>query len=114
MFALSWLPLYVIQIYVKFFKVTESAGRIIGNVVPIAQWLGTGLNSCINPLIYSFLNMKFRKAFISVVMGGEGKKKKIKIKHKSPTVNILLKRLSTLQYKVDTTVSVNDDSSDSI
>ncbi|CAL8110105.1 unnamed protein product [Orchesella dallaii] len=111
-FALSWLPLYAIIIRVKFgSEPSELETLVISIVYPVAQWLGC-FNSCINPIIYSFLNTKFRRAFLSIIVGEE-KKNKIKIKHKSPTVNILLKRFST--YRVKTTkTNIDEDSSDSI
>lgn len=108
-FAFSWLPLYVIMIRIKFgLELSDTESFAISFLYPVAQWLGC-FNSCINPVIYSFLNMKFRKGFMTLFCNGRNKNK-IKIKHKSPTVNILLKRLSTIQYRVETTMSNNSDS----
>lgn len=113
-FALSWLPLYALIIRLKFGgEPSDTESVVITVVYPVAQWLGC-FNSCINPIIYSFLNQKFRKAFLSIC-GCNRKKNIIKVKHKSPTVNLLLKRLSTIQYRVETTMyDDKEDSSDSI
>lgn len=40
--------------------------NIIGIVTPVAQWLGAA-NSCINPILYAFLNKKFRSGFLTLV-----------------------------------------------
>lgn len=113
-FALSWLPLYALIIRLKFGgEPSDTESVVINAMYPVAQWLGC-FNSCINPIIYSFLNHKFRKAFLRI-FGCNRKKNIINVKHKSPTVNLLLKRLSTIQYRVETTMyDDREDSSDSI
>lgn len=101
-FALSWFPLYAITIRVRLgYEINQDW------LWPLAQWLGNS-NSCSNVITYSFLNQKFRNAFSSIIWGS-GKKKKIRVKHKSPTVNILLQRLSN--YRVRTTISKNNENS---
>lgn len=35
---------------------------LILGVLPVAQWLGAA-NSCINPILYAFMNRKFRAGF---------------------------------------------------
>lgn len=62
LFALSWLPLYLIFFMIKIGpKVEEQSigGQILNTCVPIAQWLGAS-NSCVNPILYFFFNAKFR------------------------------------------------------
>ncbi|GAB0092702.1 neuropeptide SIFamide receptor [Sergentomyia squamirostris] len=68
-FTLSWLPLYVLFCFVKF------SGNLLNNktiqdiiyvLFPIAQWLGAA-NSCINPILYAFMNRKFRVGFMSLI-----------------------------------------------
>ncbi|XP_065087020.1 neuropeptide SIFamide receptor-like isoform X2 [Ochlerotatus camptorhynchus] len=64
-FAISWLPLYAIFCFVKFagdLIYDESVQAIIFGILPVAQWLGAA-NSCINPILYAFMNRKFRAGF---------------------------------------------------
>ncbi|KAK0054605.1 neuropeptide FF receptor 1 [Biomphalaria pfeifferi] len=61
MFALSWLPLYVIYILLYFFHPINSL-EAIRWVTPVAQWLGLS-NFGINAFIYSFFSQKFRRGF---------------------------------------------------
>lgn len=63
LFALSWLPLYVIFTRVKFGpRPTEWEDELIRTITPMAQWLGSS-NSCINPILYAFFNKKYRSGF---------------------------------------------------
>ncbi|CAG7722979.1 unnamed protein product [Allacma fusca] len=65
-FLLSWLPLYVIFTRIKFCKnLEEWEERLYSIATPLAQWLGSS-NSCINPILYTFLNAKFRRAFLTI------------------------------------------------
>ncbi|ODM91036.1 Neuropeptide FF receptor 2 [Orchesella cincta] len=66
-FALSWLPLYVITLRMKFGSETKSdlENDVISFIYPFAQWLGCS-NSGINPVVYSFLNKKFRVGFYMI------------------------------------------------
>lgn len=62
LFALSWLPLYVIFFIIKIgprFEDQSIGNQILHTSVPIAQWLGAS-NSCVNPILYFFFNAKFR------------------------------------------------------
>ncbi|XP_058824408.1 neuropeptide SIFamide receptor-like [Topomyia yanbarensis] len=64
-FTLSWLPLYAIFCFVKFagdLIYEDSVQSFIFGILPIAQWLGAA-NSCINPILYAFMNRKFRAGF---------------------------------------------------
>ncbi|XP_055639483.1 neuropeptide SIFamide receptor-like isoform X1 [Toxorhynchites rutilus septentrionalis] len=64
-FTLSWLPLYAIFCFVKFagdLIYDESVQSLIFGILPVAQWLGAA-NSCINPVLYAFMNRKFRAGF---------------------------------------------------
>lgn len=66
LFALSWLPLYVIFARIKLgspFEESSVEGELIVTLTPIAQWLGAS-NSCLNPLLYFFFNGKFRQYFV--------------------------------------------------
>lgn len=65
LFALSWLPLYVIFFLLKIGPSIDEQSltmHIIQDTVPIAQWLGAS-NSCVNPILYFFFNAKFRSYY---------------------------------------------------
>ncbi|KFB44300.1 AGAP001379-PA-like protein [Anopheles sinensis] len=64
-FAISWLPLYAIFCFVKFagdLVYDDAVQSFILTILPVAQWLGAS-NSCINPILYAFMNRKFRAGF---------------------------------------------------
>lgn len=66
-FLLSWLPLYALFARIKLGSGLQPwEENAISIATPIAQWLGSS-NSCINPLLYAFLNVKFRRAFQSML-----------------------------------------------
>ncbi|CAG7835814.1 unnamed protein product [Allacma fusca] len=69
-FIFCWLPLYVIFTRIKLTSIPISLteGKILALATPIAQWMGA-CNSCINPLLYAFLNVKFRRAFFALFRG---------------------------------------------
>lgn len=62
-FLISWLPLYVIFLISK---MSDSLPEPLENMIPFAQILGTS-NSALNPILYAFLNVKFRDAFASLM-----------------------------------------------
>ncbi|RWS00241.1 neuropeptide FF receptor 2-like protein [Dinothrombium tinctorium] len=87
-FVLSWLPLYIIFTRLKLgnpLKIGSVEERILMVAAPIAQWLGAS-NSCINPILYAFLNKKFRNGFAAII-----KSKKccgsIRYEYSSPSMN---------------------------
>lgn len=67
-FAMSWLPLYAIQIKVMFGRTMTTWEReVIQNTLsPLSQWLGSA-NSCVNPIIYCFFSRSFRKSFFQFI-----------------------------------------------
>jgi hypothetical protein len=63
LFALSWLPLYVVHLILFFFTPPQDSASmelIQDIVVPVAQWLGTS-NSCMNPLVYCLFSKRIRE-----------------------------------------------------
>lgn len=70
-FALSWLPLYATFARIKFTEdMSESEADFWRVMVPIAQWLSSA-NSCVNPLLYHFLDPKFRMGFRQLLCSSE-------------------------------------------
>jgi len=66
-FLISWLPLYVIVMRMKFGEsISDYEFNLLNFSMPFAQWLGS-TNSCINPVLYAFLNNKFREMFKSLL-----------------------------------------------
>jgi len=66
-FVISWLPLYLIFLRIKLGgPLTESTENLISITMPFAQWLGAS-NSCCNPILYAFLNQKFRDSFKTLI-----------------------------------------------
>lgn len=66
-FMLSWFPLYCIATIMRFFKnISDSNAYLFEVLLPMAQWLGSS-NSSINPILYAFLNAKFRTNFKSIL-----------------------------------------------
>jgi hypothetical protein len=68
MFALSWLPLYVIRMYLLFGPSLVGRSRYIvfRYVWPIAQWIGSA-NSCANPFIYCYFSEQFRHGIVGML-----------------------------------------------
>ena len=65
LFAISWLPLYVIFFALKIGPRIEDnsvASQILDLSVPVAQWLGSA-NSAMNPIMYFFYSNKFRSYY---------------------------------------------------
>ena len=63
-FAIAWLPLYLTFARLKFFAGTISDDELEfwKVMIPIAQWMGSA-NSCVNPVLYHFLDPRFRIGF---------------------------------------------------
>lgn len=69
LFVLSWLPLYIIFTMVKLggpIEIDSQKEKVLMVLAPIAQWLGAS-NSCINPVLYTFFNKKYRRGFIAII-----------------------------------------------
>ncbi|XP_014677779.1 PREDICTED: neuropeptide FF receptor 1-like [Priapulus caudatus] len=60
LFALSWLPLYAVFIGYYAGAILESHALHVA--VPFLQWL-TVSNSAVNPVLYAWLNAKYRRGF---------------------------------------------------
>lgn len=105
MFALSWLPLYVIFGRIKLGNLSSIESDIIDFATPLAQWLGNS-NSMWNPFIYCFLSVKFRRSFNFLFCGANSRCRREPTPHyQKPNVNILLKRLNA--YKATNSCSYN-------
>jgi len=70
MFAVLWLPLYVINLRRMFADPPASASlekhlldRYLG---PLAQWLGAS-NSCVNPFVYCYFSHGFRSGVVGLL-----------------------------------------------
>ncbi|XP_067672374.1 neuropeptide SIFamide receptor-like [Haliotis asinina] len=62
LFALSWMPLYAINIKLSFNSpgMHSEEMRIIQDlIIPMAQWLGSS-NCCMNPLVYCLFSKRMR------------------------------------------------------
>lgn len=108
-FAICWLPLYLLVLLERFEIVQDDGVTII--LFPITQFLAC-LNSGLNPIIYSFLNKKFRHGFYMIFKCSWNQDPHLpprRAHHKSPTVNILLRRMAL--YKIRTS-TCHDDSDD--
>ena len=69
LFAVSWLPLYIIFLIFAFNPPdphSKIADILINVCVPIAQWLGNS-NSCMNPIIYCFYSKTIRKRTVAML-----------------------------------------------
>ncbi len=67
-FALSWLPLYSLQLRTLFGPVPSSSEKVVLRryLTPLAQWLGAA-NSCVNPFIYCYFSANFRRTIVAVL-----------------------------------------------
>lgn len=71
-FALSWFPLYATFTRLKFTKgMTETEAEFWEMLMPLAQWLSSA-NSCVNPLLYHFLDPRFRSGFKQLLCSNGG------------------------------------------
>ncbi|XP_062603483.1 neuropeptide SIFamide receptor-like [Saccostrea cucullata] len=64
-FALSWLPLYVIYFKLYFYPPSPQSSEfnlLFEIIIPVSQWLGL-CNSGVNPIIYCFYSKKYRHGF---------------------------------------------------
>lgn len=74
-FTLAWLPYYIVY-YIMFFawngsiplalNLTERQEIVLPYFLPIAVWMACA-NSCVNPIIYYFLDRNFRLQFRQMV-----------------------------------------------
>ena len=90
-FTISWLPLYAIFIRLKLGPhVMEGSieESVLDLALPIAQWLGAS-NSCVNPMLYAFLNVKFRQALVALFRGHKWTRQ--------PTLHFQKPKLQTLR-----------------
>ncbi len=66
-FMLSWLPLYSIRMRILFGPpVGQSERAVMRILAPLAQWLGAA-NSCVNPFVYCYFSVQFRKGIITLL-----------------------------------------------
>ena len=63
LFCVSWLPYYVVNIWIDCNMRSEYSTFITENVYPLVQLLGIS-NSFINPICYCFLSNGFRRSFV--------------------------------------------------
>ena len=70
LFALSWIPLYIIRLRTIFGPPTDvQTRRLLRNyIIPVAQWMGSA-NSCVNPFIYCYFSEQFRKYIKELLRG---------------------------------------------
>jgi hypothetical protein len=68
-FALAWLPLYLTFGILKLgpAKLSDEQSEFWDIIVPIVQWLGSS-NSCVNPILYHFLDPRFRSGFRTALL----------------------------------------------
>lgn len=68
LFAISWLPLYSLNIRLLVDSAVSAAERaaLKTYVFPVAQWLGAA-NSCVNPFVYCYFSRGFRSAVVRQV-----------------------------------------------
>ncbi|CAL1548275.1 unnamed protein product, partial [Lymnaea stagnalis] len=62
LFACSWFPYYVVNIWLDFNLHSPHVSVVISFVYPLTQLVGLS-NSSINPILYCFLSNGFRRAF---------------------------------------------------
>ena len=66
-FAFSWLPLYSLRLR-DLFGEKISRSTYVTWLLPISQWMGSA-NSCVNPFVYCYFSVQFRRSIMAVVRG---------------------------------------------
>ncbi|XP_048764652.1 neuropeptide SIFamide receptor-like [Ostrea edulis] len=70
LFALSWLPLYVIYFKLYFSPPSTQSNEfkmLFEIIIPLSQWMGL-CNCGINPMVYCFYSKKYRHGFKCLMM----------------------------------------------
>jgi len=106
-FLLSWLPLYLLFARVKLGSAfTNTEAELFEVLTPIAQWLGSS-NSSINPILYAFLNVKFRRAFRALLPCGSRSQIRGNVNFPSNgTKSSIIQRQQTVLYSIPVTSGV--------
>ncbi|XP_035691102.1 neuropeptide FF receptor 1-like [Branchiostoma floridae] len=66
-FALSWLPLYILTIVSAFVEFTDDVTIVTYHYVfPVVRWMAF-FNCGVNPIIYGYYNKNFQKGFYQLV-----------------------------------------------
>ncbi|XP_046376099.1 QRFP-like peptide receptor [Haliotis rufescens] len=65
LFGLSWLPYYIVNIWLDFNVESEYATSVLNYIYPVVQLLGIS-NSTLNPMCYCFLSKGFRRAMTNM------------------------------------------------
>eukprot|EP00058_Branchiostoma_floridae_P009316 XP_002594804.1 hypothetical protein BRAFLDRAFT_61467 [Branchiostoma floridae] len=66
-FALSWLPLYILTIVSAFVEFTDDVTIVTYHYVfPVVRWMAF-FNCGVNPVIYGYYNKNFQKGFYQLV-----------------------------------------------
>lgn len=112
----SWLPLYILVTGMRFTKnKTETQESLLETFLPFAQLLGSW-NSCINPVLYAFLNKKFREMFKRLLPKWScfGRNSVDGIRTPPVNTNSLLLNMSRIQLPQDSVWSRQDLTKDHI
>ncbi|XP_048585579.1 uncharacterized protein LOC5515075 isoform X3 [Nematostella vectensis] len=64
-FILTWLPFFVILLFSRYCSKCEVPYRVI---VPLVKWMHYS-GSMVNPIIYTYRNRDFKRAFIKILCG---------------------------------------------
>lgn len=62
MFAICWFPIHVVNIYTKVYPEFPKTEAMF--IIKVLAHTLSYTNSCLNPIIYAFLNDIFRKSFL--------------------------------------------------
>ena len=75
LFLIFWLPFFTLNMYHVYCRWwTAQWTPLLEDAFQVATWLGY-INSCINPLIYAMINIKFRMAFADLLGCGDGERR---------------------------------------